>query len=175
MIIVFAIMLVTYKASFIAVTFVCVLLLLWMVTTSNRVVESRRQPYSNSSSTQRVSGWLWPQLSTPVSRKTWCMPVGGNISVLGKQPERCATPEADDIYISIKTTQNYHKTRVPILILTWLQTVRPEQVNLTVHAATPVCAIWALIYCIGTYRHAVQCTDDLVCIWGSFIESLTVM
>ena len=140
---------VTCKAVFIAtsaVTLVCVLLfMLWMVMTPTWVIESRRararrpmRPYSNSSlvpspgdeanSNSNLTQHD-PQLSPSVISKTQCTPIGENVSVLGKQPERCTTSGADDIYISIKTTQRYHKTRVLMLILTWLQTVKPEQVN----------------------------------------------
>ena len=108
-----------HRGFFVTVIGVCVLLLLWMVATSTSnyqifgllqlAVRSPR-PYSNSS--------LWPGVRPP-NRK---------VSLLGKQVERCLTG-ADDIYIAIKTTHKNHKTRVPVLILTWLQTVKPEQVN----------------------------------------------
>ena len=58
-----------------------------------------------------------------------CVQTEGNVSLLGKQLERCAFT-ADDVFITIKTTQRNHKSRVLILLLTWLQTVRPEQVIL---------------------------------------------
>ena len=51
--------------------------------------------------------------------------------ILGKQPQR-QTSDADDyssaVYISVKTTVSYHESRLAVLLLTWLQTVRPEQV-----------------------------------------------
>ena len=71
-----------------------------------------------------------------------CVPVGGHSStvrVLGRQLEKCR-PEwrsekiltsnfsPDDIYITVKTTQKNHKTRMLPILLTWLQTVQPEQV-----------------------------------------------
>ena len=71
-----------------------------------------------------------------------CVPVGGHSStvrVLGRQLEKCR-PEwrsektltsnfsPDDIYITVKTTQKNHKTRILPILLTWLQTVEPEQV-----------------------------------------------
>ena len=108
------------------VTLTCVLVLVWTVITSHLVSfeseQRRHKPYSNSN-----TGTLaWPQLS-PAAVRPQCRPVRVPISVLGRRPERCLTGE-DDIYISIKTTRGNHKTRLPILILTWLQTVRPEQV-----------------------------------------------
>ena len=145
---------VTCKTVFIAasgVTLACVLLFMsWMVISGRAnlgpMIESRRNlaplPHSDSSlvptpgdeatvnstpsSTQHDS-----QLSPSVINKAQCTPVGGNVLLLGKRPERCTTPGTDDIYISIKTTRRYHKTRLSMLILTWLQTVKPEQVNST--------------------------------------------
>ena len=75
-----------------------------------------------------------------------CIPVGGpdsTVRVLGRQLERCLpewrSPEGllnensnnlspDDIYITIKTTHKNHQTRMLPILLTWLQTVQPEQV-----------------------------------------------
>lgn len=34
-----------------------------------------------------------------------------------------------DIFISIKTTQRYHSTRLPVILQTWLTTVTPENVS----------------------------------------------
>ena len=56
-----------------------------------------------------------------------CVQTEANVSLLGKRLERCDFA-ADDIFITIKTTQKNHKSRVLVLLLTWLQTVRPEQV-----------------------------------------------
>ena len=83
-------------------------------------------------------------------QKEQCTPVGGHSStvrVLGRQLERCrpkwrpAEAEAlaanfslDDIYITIKTTQKNHKTRMLPILLTWLQTVQPEQVQYYMYA-----------------------------------------
>lgn len=36
--------------------------------------------------------------------------------------------EAQGIYFSVKTTQRNHSVRLPILLLTWMQTVLPSQV-----------------------------------------------
>ena len=75
-----------------------------------------------------------------------CIPVGGPNStarVLGRKLERCLpewrSPEgllnensnnlsSDEIYITIKTTHKNHQTRMLPILLTWLQTVQPEQV-----------------------------------------------
>ena len=75
-----------------------------------------------------------------------CVPVGGpssTVRVLGRRLERCLqewkSPEAllsensnnlspDEIYITVKTTHKNHQTRILPVLLTWLQTVQPEQV-----------------------------------------------
>ena len=76
-----------------------------------------------------------------------CAPVGGPnsiVRVLGRQLEKCLpewrSPEAllsenlnnlspDEIYITVKTTHKNHQTRMLPILLTWLQTVQPEQVQ----------------------------------------------
>lgn len=76
-----------------------------------------------------------------------CVPIGGpssTVMVLGRQVEKCLpelrqaqTAEVqsqtselslDDVYITVKTTENNHKTRMLPILLTWLQTVEPNQV-----------------------------------------------
>ena len=66
-----------------------------------------------------------------------CLP-RGHVSVLGKPLEQCITRiqsqipksvSSEDIYITIKTTQINHNARMLPLLLTWLQTVHPEQVT----------------------------------------------
>ena len=75
-----------------------------------------------------------------------CVPVSvsnSTVRVLGRQLERCLpewrSPEGllsenshnlspNDIYITIKTTHKNHQTRMLPILLTWLQTVQPEQV-----------------------------------------------
>ena len=51
--------------------------------------------------------------------------------ILGKQPQRQTSSVeyySSAVYISVKTTVSYHESRLAVLLLTWLQTVRPEQV-----------------------------------------------
>ncbi len=43
--------------------------------------------------------------------------------------ENVITPESEGVYVSIKTTTKYHKTRLPSIILTWLQNLSPSQVR----------------------------------------------
>ena len=72
-----------------------------------------------------------------------CMPVSyaSTVRVLGRRVEKCVPmwkPDIlaldfsqDDIYITVKTTQKNHNTRMLPIVLTWLQTVQPEQVDYT--------------------------------------------
>ena len=59
-----------------------------------------------------------------------------NLTVLGKTVDRCATLQAvrlaeeEDIYVSIKTTSKNHVSRMLPVLLTWLQTLQPQQVIL---------------------------------------------
>lgn len=76
--------------------------------------------------------------SSPLCTPT---PHASNLMVLGKRMEKCIpslTSQSvaskseeftqNDIYITIKTTQANHISRLRPLLLTWLQTVQPEQV-----------------------------------------------
>ena len=113
------------------VALICVLLLLCTTKTSKKVLlkskQRRYRPYSNLTATNDAETLVWSQLSPATTVSQQCHPVRVPISVLGRQPERCVTGE-DDVHISIKTTRGNYKTRLPILLLTWLQSVRPEQV-----------------------------------------------
>ena len=54
------------------------------------------------------------------------------ITILGKVPEQRLVPSSSDIFVSIKTS-NYNATedkRLPLLLLTWMQTIHPKQVCL---------------------------------------------
>lgn len=46
----------------------------------------------------------------------------------GEHQEREVVSGSEDIYVSIKTTQKYHTTRLPPVLFTWLQTINPQQV-----------------------------------------------
>ena len=43
--------------------------------------------------------------------------------------KRVKIDDGEGIFVSIKTTEKYHRTRLPPLVLTWLQTLQPEQVG----------------------------------------------
>ena len=79
----------------------------------------------------------------PSSTARWsCTPTpyAPNVTVLGRVLEKCmpTSPSTststtggfsqNDIYITIKTTQKNHNTRLRPILLTWLQTVQPDQV-----------------------------------------------
>ena len=73
-----------------------------------------------------------------------CTPTAyaSNLTLLGKRLERCIPTSRsggvddspatvvfpEDIYVTIKTTQKNHVTRIYPLLLTWLQTIQPDQV-----------------------------------------------
>ena len=79
----------------------------------------------------------------PSSTARWlCTPTpyASNVTVLGRVLEKCVPTSTststtsgfsqEDIYITIRTTQKNHNTRLPPILLTWLQTVQPDQVRL---------------------------------------------
>lgn len=49
--------------------------------------------------------------------------------VLGKELQSVVEYLADDVLISVKTTEAYHSSRLSVLILTWMQSVPPSQVT----------------------------------------------
>lgn len=57
-----------------------------------------------------------------------------NLTVLGRPLDKCATSEVanlaekEDIYVSVKTTSKNHVSRMLPVLLTWFQTLHPEQV-----------------------------------------------
>ena len=48
--------------------------------------------------------------------------------ILGKRPQRHIIDYSSEVYISVKTTASYHEPRLAILLLTWMQTLKPKQV-----------------------------------------------
>ena len=53
---------------------------------------------------------------------------GGAPRVLGRQPQRLVVAGSSGIHLSVKTAAKYHEERLSLLLLTWLQTVEPQQV-----------------------------------------------
>lgn len=112
-------------------------------------------------------------------------PYASNIKVLGRGLEKClpsvsesvtAALTPDDVYITIKTTQTNHDTRLSPLLLTWLQTVQPEQVHVPYKCVTRILVQWRVSH--GCLTHDSQPeesqqvlsvslnTNDYIC--GSF-------
>ena len=87
--------------------------------------ESEESCSSNDGTSCKETGSLGQLFSSHVSG------LNGTF-ILGKQPQRQTSDVADAcssaVYISVKTTVSYHESRLAVLLLTWLQTVRPEQV-----------------------------------------------
>ena len=60
-----------------------------------------------------------------------------NLTVLGRPLDRCATLEVanlaqeEDIYVSVKTSYKNHVSRMLPVLLTWFQTLHPQQVTFT--------------------------------------------
>ncbi len=50
--------------------------------------------------------------------------------VTDHEPKPTVTHETllDNVYVSIKSTEKYHNSRLPLLLLTWLQTVPSKNV-----------------------------------------------
>ena len=60
--------------------------------------------------------------------------------------ERVNIDGSEGIFVSIKTTEKYHGTRLPPLVLTWLQTLQPQQVGVVI--APPTLSAWnAILLC----------------------------
>ena len=47
--------------------------------------------------------------------------------ISGKTPERLSVADTSGVHLSIKTAGKYHEPRLALIMLTWLQTVLPEQ------------------------------------------------
>lgn len=52
--------------------------------------------------------------------------------LVASHAEKAKVNGSEDIFVSIKTTKKYHGTRLPPLVLTWLQTLQPEQVSMVI-------------------------------------------
>ena len=49
-------------------------------------------------------------------------------SIQGRVPHKISAVDTSDIHISVKTATKYHEERLSLLLLTWLQTLEPQQV-----------------------------------------------
>ena len=52
--------------------------------------------------------------------------------LLGRMPHRLSVADTAGIHISVKTAAKYHEERLSLLMLTWLQTIEPRQVDETI-------------------------------------------
>ena len=68
--------------------------------------------------------------------------VGGARTILGLQPQRLVVGETSEIFISVKTAAKYHEQRLSLLLLTWLQTLQPHQVDIGHHRTLARCYVW---------------------------------
>ena len=51
-------------------------------------------------------------------------------SVHGRKPQRLSVVDSSDVHVSVKTAAKYHDDRLSLLLLTWFQTLQPQQVRL---------------------------------------------
>ena len=73
-----------------------------------------------------ILGVLWVSLSrTPVPA-----PLLVKANELNITYKRIVLPESNcsDVFISVRTTAQFHRSRLLLLLYTWLQTVNPKQV-----------------------------------------------
>ena len=89
---------------------------------------------------ERISTTLLEVPPTASTARWLCTPTPypPNVTVLGRVLEKCiptststSTPGGfaqDDIYVTVRTTQINHNTRLRLILCTWLQTLQPDQV-----------------------------------------------
>lgn len=51
-----------------------------------------------------------------------------DVTLLGRIPERIEVLNSTRVFVSVKTTTSLHESRLPILMLTWMQTIHANQV-----------------------------------------------
>ena len=49
--------------------------------------------------------------------------------LLGRAPERIEVFNSTRVFVSVKTTTSLHERRLPLLMLTWMQTIHADQVR----------------------------------------------
>ena len=72
-----------------------------------------------------------PRVSFPVKANQLIQSPNTHYSKLGLTYDRIVLPESNcsDVFISVRTTAQFHRSRLLLLLYTWLQTVDPKQVN----------------------------------------------
>ena len=94
-----------------------------------------------------------------------------NLTVLGKTVDRCATLQAmrlaekEDIYVSIKTVSVNHVSRMLPVLLTWLQTLQPQQVILKLWAVIKLCTEILLVWHALGRARAPACVCVHIWLW----------
>lgn len=59
-----------------------------------------------------------------------------DVNISGRRPQQVIARGSEGIYVSVKTTEKYHRSRLQLLLLTWLQTLTPHQVNIVTELGT---------------------------------------
>ena len=57
------------------------------------------------------------------------LPEENELFMWGRIPQRLSVVNTSGIHISVKTAAKYHEERLSLLMLTWLQTLEPQQVT----------------------------------------------
>jgi len=70
-----------------------------------------------------------PRMPLPVEANQLIQPSNTNYSKLSLTYDRVVLPDCSDVFISVRTTAQFHRSRLLLLLYTWLQTVNPKQVN----------------------------------------------
>ena len=70
-------------------------------------------------------------MSLPVKANQLIQSPNTYYSKLGLTYDRIVLPESNcsDVFISVRTTAQFHRSRLLLLLYTWLQTVDPKQVD----------------------------------------------
>ena len=124
------------KTALIVVVFV---ICTWLVTVGWKGVGVPSIPNMRSSEGNKsfVTVSLSPSLPRTLAPVEGSCSLVSSLKVLGKSLDRCATSRAvklaqeEDIYVSVKTTSRNHVSRMLPILLTWFQTLQPEQVRST--------------------------------------------
>ena len=69
--------------------------------------------------------------------------VAGERLLLGRRPHRLPVADTSGIHLSLKTAVKYHEERLPLVMLTWLQTVEPDQARR--HHTAPALSLRAVV------------------------------
>lgn len=68
--------------------------------------------------------------------------VAGEKLLLGRPPHKLSVADTSGIHLSLKTALKYHEERLSLLMLTWLQTVEPDQARQPPYSSIPLLRLW---------------------------------